>query len=85
MPTDPLPTRPRGPGHGDGCPESNESEGKEKTAASKDLKVEFVIYFERLSKGGKRSAGTIAENLLSQEGLPRLGLPVEAEIATADG
>ena len=75
MPTTLLPTRPRGPVHGDGFPESNESEGKEKTAASEDLKVDFFIYFERLSRGGKRGAGTIAENPLSQEGLPRMSRP----------
>ena len=50
-------------------PGSHDSEGKEKTAASEELKVDFDIYFERLPPNGKRGAGTIAEKHLRQEGL----------------
>ena len=52
-------------------PGTHDSEGKEKTAASEELKVDFDIYFERLPLNGKRGAGTIAENYRCQEGLHR--------------
>jgi len=71
MPTAPIPTRPRSRDHTNVNPGTHDSEGKEKTAASEELKVDFDIYFERLPLNGKRGAGTIAENYRCQEGLHR--------------